>query len=67
MVILNSESWFYSFQGKLDVYKKKVSDGQTLDPDQKAAADKYDEVIGSLDFAKEMQKMLEVTMAEVCY
>lgn len=42
-----------------------VENGQTLDPDQKAAASKYDEVIGSLDFAKDLVKNFEMTITEV--
>lgn len=52
-------------KAKLDGYRKMVEDGKPLDPDQTAAAAKYDEVIGSLEFAKDLIKSFEATSNEV--
>lgn len=43
-------------KAKLDGYKSIVEQGGSLDPDQKAAVDKYDEVIGSISTTKELVK-----------
>lgn len=52
-------------KAKLDGYRKMVENGQPLDPDQTAAASKYDEVIGSLEFAKDLVKSFEIVTTEV--
>nr|XP_039257603.1 caprin-1-like isoform X1 [Styela clava] len=52
-------------KAKLDGYRRMVEDGKPLDPDQTAAASKYDEVIGSLEFAKDLIKNFEATTIEV--
>ena len=41
-------------QGKLDGYRADRERGKTLNEDQKAAIEKYDEVIGTLEFAREL-------------
>ena len=42
------------FQGKLDAYRDTLQRGKTLNDDQQAAVSKYDEVIGTLEFAREL-------------
>jgi len=41
-------------KGKLDSYRDILSSGKALDEDQQSAVDKYDEVIGTLEFTKEL-------------
>ena len=41
-------------QAKLDVYRDTLSSGKPLNEDQQAAVDKYDEVLGTLEFAKDL-------------
>ena len=41
-------------QGKLDVYRDTLQRGKSLNEDQQAAVAKYDEVIGTLEFAREL-------------
>ena len=43
-------------QSKLDEYKAKVQGGGTISNDQKQAVARYDGVITSLEFARELQK-----------
>jgi caprin-1 len=43
-------------KGKLDAYREKLRKGEKLDKDQKEAADKYDSVIASIEFARDLQK-----------
>ncbi|XP_076806997.1 uncharacterized protein LOC143450357 isoform X2 [Clavelina lepadiformis] len=50
---------------KLDGYRKMVAEGVALDPDQDSAVSKYDEVIGSLEFAKEICKVFSCLSLEV--
>nr|CAB3227608.1 rngi RNA granule protein invertebrate uncharacterized LOC100179738 [Phallusia mammillata] len=39
---------------KLDSYRKILTEGGMLDPDQEIAVNKYNEVVGSINFAKEL-------------
>ncbi|KAM4675769.1 caprin-2 [Discoglossus pictus] len=41
---------------KLEDYKDRIRNGEQLNPDQLEAAEKYEEVIHNLEFAKELQK-----------
>merc|ERR1712096_501515 len=41
-------------KGKLDAYRDTLQRGKTLDDDQQAAVAKYGEVIGTLEFAREL-------------
>nr|XP_033808433.1 caprin-2 isoform X3 [Geotrypetes seraphini] len=41
---------------KLDDYKQRMQNGESLNQDQLEAVEKYDEVIHNLEFAKELQK-----------
>merc|ERR1712123_258956 len=41
-------------KGKLDAYRDTLQRGKTLNEDQQAAVAKYDEVIGTLEFAREL-------------
>merc|ERR1719449_237180 len=41
-------------KGKLDVYRDTLQRGKSLNEDQQAAVAKYDEVIGTLEFAREL-------------
>ncbi|XP_028673760.1 caprin-2 isoform X4 [Erpetoichthys calabaricus] len=41
---------------KLEDYKKRLGDGETLNMDQMEAAEKYEEVVHNLKFAKELHK-----------
>ena len=41
-------------QGKLDAYRDTLQRGKSLNEDQQAAVAKYDEVIGTLEFAREL-------------
>eukprot|EP00092_Neocalanus_flemingeri_P013843 GFUD01014934.1.p1 GENE.GFUD01014934.1~~GFUD01014934.1.p1 ORF type:complete len:703 (-),score=275.86 GFUD01014934.1:953-3061(-) len=41
-------------KGKLDAYRDTLERGKTLNEDQQAAVAKYDEVIGTLEFAREL-------------
>jgi len=41
-------------KGKLDAYRDTLQRGKTLNDDQQAAVSKYDEVIGTLEFAREL-------------
>lgn len=41
-------------KGKLDGYREDSRRGKTLNEDQQAAVNKYDEVIGTLEFAREL-------------
>ena len=41
-------------QGKLDGYRAELKKGKTLNEDQKAAIEKYDEVMIGLEYAREM-------------
>jgi len=41
-------------KGKLDAYRDTLQRGKTLDDDQQAAVAKYDEVIGTLELAREL-------------
>jgi len=41
-------------KGKLDAYRDTLQRGKTLNDDQQAAVAKYDEVIGTLEFAREL-------------
>ncbi|XP_060082581.1 caprin-1-like isoform X2 [Ylistrum balloti] len=41
---------------KLDGYKAKADSGTKLEKDQQAAVDKYDEVMQTLEFARDLQK-----------
>ncbi|XP_035257244.1 caprin-2 isoform X3 [Anguilla anguilla] len=43
---------------KLEDYKRRLKNGETLNKDQMDAVEKYDEVIHNLAFAKELQKTL---------
>ncbi|XP_069132405.1 caprin-1-like isoform X2 [Argopecten irradians] len=43
-------------KGKLDGYKAKADSGTKLEKDQQAAVDKYDEVMQTLEFARDLQK-----------
>ena len=45
----------YFFKGKLDVYREDDRKGKELNPDQKAAIAKYDEVMQNLEFARDLQ------------
>ncbi len=45
---------FSFLQGKLDGYKSQYESGKELNDDQKSAIAKYDEVMQSLDFAREL-------------
>ena len=49
----------------MDGYRKVVDSGGSLDPDQEAAVNKYQEVIGSLEFAKELLKAFSGLSADV--
>merc|ERR1712223_1484250 len=42
-------------KGKLDVYREDDRKGKELNPDQKAAIAKYDEVMQNLEFARDLQ------------
>lgn len=44
------------FQAKLESYRELQRSGKDLNSDQKTAVAKYDEVIQTLDFAKELCK-----------
>ncbi|XP_061618420.1 caprin-2 [Phyllopteryx taeniolatus] len=44
---------------KLEHYKRRLDLGETLNKDQKAAADKYEQVVHNLEFAQELHKTLE--------
>lgn len=52
-------------KGKLEGYKRIKREGGSLDPDQEIAMKKYEEVAGSLDFAKELVKIFSVVSEEV--
>merc|ERR1712013_299023 len=41
-------------KGKLDAYRDTLQRGKSLNEDQQAAVAKYDEVIGTLEFAREL-------------
>jgi len=41
-------------KGKLDSYRDILRGGKALNEDQQSAVDKYDEVMGTLDFTKEL-------------
>ncbi|XP_038624528.1 caprin-2 isoform X2 [Tachyglossus aculeatus] len=43
---------------KLEDYKDRLKNGESLNPDQLEAVEKYDEVLHHLEFAKELQKTL---------
>jgi len=43
-------------KGKLDSYKQKQDQGETLNKDQQEAIDRYEVVTQSLEFARELQK-----------
>ncbi|KAJ8402450.1 hypothetical protein AAFF_G00369390 [Aldrovandia affinis] len=43
---------------KLEDYRKRMKDGETLNQDQTDAVEKYEEVLHNLAFAKELQKTL---------
>ncbi|MFT7812609.1 caprin-2 isoform X1 [Arapaima gigas] len=43
---------------KLEDYKKRLKNGETLNQDQMEAVEKYDEVVHNLSFAKELQKTI---------
>ncbi|XP_037551690.1 caprin-2 [Nematolebias whitei] len=44
---------------KLKDYKKRLSQGESLNQDQMAAVEKYDEVLHNLGFARELHKTLD--------
>ncbi|KAM4569206.1 caprin-2 isoform 2-T3 [Odontesthes bonariensis] len=44
---------------KLKDYKKRLDQGEALNKDQKAAAEKYEEVLHNLEFARELHKTLD--------
>ncbi|XP_072233942.1 caprin-2 isoform X2 [Leuresthes tenuis] len=44
---------------KLRDYKKRLDQGEALNKDQKAAAEKYEEVLHNLEFARELHKTLD--------
>lgn len=51
-------------KAKLDGYRSIVEQGGSLDPDQKAAVAKYDEVTGSLNTLKELIKTFSVMVED---
>lgn len=51
-------------KGKLDAYREKLTKGEKLDKDQKEAVDKYETVIASMEFAKELQKQFQMMSDE---
>lgn len=51
-------------KGKLDVYKEKEESGTELEKDQKAAVEKYGEVVQNLEFARELQKQFTAISAD---
>jgi len=50
---------------KLDGYRLVVKQGGCLDPDQKAAVDKYDEVVGALNITKDLLKAATAACTEI--
>ncbi|KAF6728606.1 Caprin-2 [Oryzias melastigma] len=44
---------------KLKEYKKRLSQGEELNKDQKVAVEKFEEVLHNLDFARELHKTLD--------
>ena len=50
-------------QGKLDLLRKDLTDGKTLNEDQKKAVSKFEDVMDNLeffrDFAKSVQKLCD--------
>jgi caprin-1 len=50
-------------KGKLDGYRDKLAKGEKLDKDQKEAVSKYETVVASLEFARELQKQFQ-TMSD---
>ncbi|XP_067347134.1 caprin-2 isoform X2 [Channa argus] len=44
---------------KLEDYKKRLNQGESLNKDQKAAVEKYEEVVHNLEFARELHKTLD--------
>lgn len=56
--------FFSLFQGKLDGYREDNRKGKELNPDQKAAIAKYDEVMQNLEFARELQQQFKNMIVE---
>lgn len=61
-----SKSWnnFESFQAKLDVYRADDQRGKELNDDQKLAISKYEEVLQTLDFARELSGQFKTLIVE---
>ena len=55
---------FHNFQAKLDGYRENARRGKPLNEDQKAAVAKYDEVMQTAEFAKDMVVQLKGLAAE---
>ncbi len=47
---------FFLMKQKLEEYKDEQKKGQKLNEDQQSAVNKYDEVIRSLELARELEK-----------
>ena len=59
-----SSSCSFVLQGKLDGYRADYQRGKTLNDDQKAAIAKYDEVLQTLEFARELSSQFKTLAIE---
>ncbi|XP_072033978.1 uncharacterized protein [Amphiura filiformis] len=51
-------------KAKLENYRQMVTDGKTLNKDQESAVSHFDEVLGMLDFARDLQKTFITVVSE---
>ena len=51
--------FFFVLQVKLDLYRQELSNGKSLDEDQKKAVSHYDEVVKVLELAREFTTQFE--------
>lgn len=49
-------NFFYLFKAKLESYRELQSSGKDLNQDQKTAVARYDEVVQTLEFARDLCK-----------
>ena len=52
-------------QGKLDLLRKELTDGKTLNDDQKKAVSKFEDVIDNLEFFRDFSKSVQKIYDEV--